>query len=142
MAEETKTNPEGRDINREGRYVQKVTTEDVLDLFDEVRGPVLVASDIADAYDCSPETARRRLRDLAADRKVEKREARNKILWWRTDDTDTDMDSEDSDVLAGLDPDVVFKRLSNELNEPITVGDTVYEDGDEHPARAENYGDS
>ena len=80
------TNTEGRSIDEGGRYTTEVTSEAVYELFDEVRGPVLTAGDVSDAFDCSPETARRRLRDLEADGRIDSREARRRIFWWRTDD--------------------------------------------------------
>lgn len=39
----------------------EVTPEAVLGLFDEIRGSVVTAGDVADAFNCSTETARRKL---------------------------------------------------------------------------------
>ena len=80
------TNTEGRSIDEGGRYTTEVTPDAVLDLFDEIRGPVVTAGDVADAFDCSAETARRKLRKLEADGRVDSRESRRRIFWWRTGD--------------------------------------------------------
>ena len=129
--EERRINEAGRDMDSEGRFVKKYDKEDVMKVFDMVEGPVITAGDVAEAYDSGAETARRRLRELHADGRIEKREARKRILWWRTDE---DEDSPDvADVLAGNDPETILRLLSLNLGEAITVGDTVYEAGDKHP---------
>jgi hypothetical protein len=128
--EEQRTNKAGRDMDGEGRFVKKFDKEDVMDVFDMVEGPVIVAGDVAEAYDSGAETARRRLRELHADGRVKKRKARKRVLWWRADE---DKDSPDvADVLAGNDSETLLKLLSLNLGEAITVGDTVYENGDTH----------
>lgn len=128
--EETRTNKAGRDMDSEGRFVKKFDKEDVMKVFDMVEGPVIVAGDVAEAYDSGAETARRRLRELHADGRVGKRKARKRVLWWRTEDEDS---PDVADVLAGNDPETILKLLSLNLGEPITVGDTVYESGSKHP---------
>lgn len=128
--DEARTNKAGRDMDSEGRFVQKFDKEDVMKVFDMVEGPTIVAGDVADAYDSGAETARRRLRELYADGRVDKRKARKRVLWWRVDE---DEDSPDvADVLADNDPEMLFKLLSLNLGERITVADTVYENGDAH----------
>lgn len=126
--DDTRTNKAGREMNEEGRFVQKFDKEDVMKVFDMVEGPAIVAGDVAEAYDSGAETARRRLRELYADGRVEKRKARKRVLWWRADEDSPDV----ADVLAGNDPETILKLLSLNLGEAITVGDTVYEDGDTH----------
>jgi predicted ArsR family transcriptional regulator len=123
---ETRTNKEGREMDQEGRYKQKMTADEVYDVFDTVRGPVITAGDVADAFDTSTETARRRLRELYNDDRVEQRETRKRVLWWRTGDGDA------VDLLMGNDPETLLKMVSREINDAITVGDTVYENGDTH----------
>jgi predicted ArsR family transcriptional regulator len=123
---ETRTNEAGREMNQEGRYKQKMTADEVYDVFDTVRGPVITAGDVADAFDTSTETARRRLRELYNDDRVEQRETRKRVLWWRTGDGDA------VDLLMGNDPETLLKMVSREIDDAITVGDTVYENGDTH----------
>ncbi len=124
---ETRTNVEGREMDREGRYKQKMTADEVYHVFDTVRGPVITAGDVADAFDTSTETARRRLRELYNDGRVEQRETRKRVLWWRTGDGDA------VDLLMGNDPETILKLVSREIDDAITVGDTIYENGDTHP---------
>lgn len=124
---ETRTNAEGREMNQEGRYKQKMTANEVYDVFDTVRGPVITAGDVADAFGTSTETARRRLRELYNDDRVEQRETRKRVLWWRSGDGDA------VDLLLGNDSETILKLVSREIDEAITVGDTVYENGDKHP---------
>ena len=64
----------------------EMTPDAMFDLFDEIRDPVLMAGDVADASDCSPKTARRKLRELEADSRVDSRESRRRIFWWWTVD--------------------------------------------------------
>lgn len=129
MAEDDRTNEEGRSVDREGRYQQKMTADEVYDVFDTVRGPVITAGDVADAFDCSAETARRRLRELHRNGRVENRETRKRVLWWRSGDEDA------FDLLMGNDPETLLKMISREIDDSITVGDTVYENGEQHPAK-------
>ena len=126
--EERRTNKAGRDMDSEGRFVKKFDKEDVMDVFDMVEGPVITAGDVAEAYDSGAETARRRLRELYADGRVDKRKARKRVLWWRVDEDAPDV----ADVLAGNDPETILKLLSLNLGEAIAVGDTVYENGSKH----------
>jgi predicted ArsR family transcriptional regulator len=123
---ETRTNEAGRKMNQEGRYKQKMTADEVYEVFDTVRGPVITAGDVADAFGTSTETARRRLRELYNDDRVEQRETRKRVLWWRTGDGDA------VDLLMGNDPETLLKMVSREIDDAITVGDTVYENGDTH----------
>jgi predicted ArsR family transcriptional regulator len=124
---ETRTNEAGREMNQEGRYKQKMTADEVYEVFDTVRGPVITAGDVADAFGTSTETARRRLRELYNDDRVEQRETRKRVLWWRSGDGDA------VDLLLGNDSKTILKLVSREIDEAITVGDTVYENGDKHP---------
>jgi predicted ArsR family transcriptional regulator len=108
-----------RDRGAGGEFVPEVSLEDVLGVFEQVRGPVVVTGDVMDALDCGRETARQKLTRLADQGRVERRKKGRTIVWWRSDDV--------------VDPASTFTRLSRELDEAIVVGDTVYEDGDQHP---------
>jgi predicted ArsR family transcriptional regulator len=129
MAEdgETRTNKEGREMDQEGRFKKKMTADEVYEVFDTVRGPVITAGDVAEVFDTGTETARRRLRQLNEDGRVEKRETRKRVLWWRSGDGDA------VDLLLGNDPETILKLVSREIDEAIAVGDTVYENGSTHP---------
>ena len=111
----------GKQRGGTGRYVETTTLDDVLGVFNAVRGPIVTSADIADALDCSPDTARRKLRELHREGRVAHRETAGRVVWWLSADETPD------------DPETRLKRLSAELDEPITVGKTVYEGGDSHP---------
>lgn len=116
-------------MDSEGRFVKKFDKEDTMKVFDMVDGPVITAGDVAEAYDSGAETARRRLRELHADGRVNKRKARKRVLWWRTADEGS---PDVADVLADNEPETILKLLSLKLDETITVGETVYESGIKH----------
>lgn len=69
-----------------GEYVETVPLDDVLNLFEEVRGPAITSSDVAEAFDCTTEAARQKLRRLYDRGFVERRESGRTVLWWRSDD--------------------------------------------------------
>jgi CTP-dependent riboflavin kinase len=84
-----------REHGKTGDFVETVTLDDVFDVFDAVRGPVVTSADVADALDCSRDTARRKLTDLHREERVARRKTAGRIIWWRTDDAAADM-SEDA----------------------------------------------
>lgn len=108
-----------REHDDSGDFIETVTPENVLDVFDQIRGPVVTSGDVAEACDCTRETARRKLKVLHEQGRVDRRKTAGRIVWWCTDDV--------------IDPASTLKQLSQQLAEPIVVGDTVYEDGDQHP---------
>jgi len=75
-----------REREESGRYTETVTAADVLGVFASVRGPVVTSGDVADALDCSRETARRKLRGLEDRGRVDGRETAGRVVWWRLDD--------------------------------------------------------
>jgi hypothetical protein len=81
--------PKHRDMARErdesGQYVETVGPDDVLDVFDHVRGPAITSSDVADALNCTTEAARQKLTRLHEEGKVNKRKSGRTVLYWRTD---------------------------------------------------------
>lgn len=73
-----------------GRYVETTTPNAVLGVFAEVRGPVVTSADVADALDCSRDTARRKLTELHRKCEVERRETAGRVVWWMSDDLGRD----------------------------------------------------
>jgi len=65
-----------------GRYTETVTLEDVLGVFETVDGPVVTSGDVADALECSRETARRKLRTIEAQGRVASRKTAGRVVWW------------------------------------------------------------
>lgn len=63
----------GRERDADGRYVEEVTTNDVLSVFDRVEIPVLTASEVAGELDCSRPAAYNKLETLVGNDKLYKK---------------------------------------------------------------------
>lgn len=73
-----------------GTFVETVSLEDVLGVFDAVDGPVILSADVADALGCSRETARRKLQTLHDRGDLARRKVSRRVIYWdpnRTADT-------------------------------------------------------
>jgi predicted nucleotidyltransferase len=68
-----------------GEYVERVTLDAVLSVFETVEGPVVTSADVADVLDCSRETARRKLSQLVERGRVSRRTTAGRVVWWLTD---------------------------------------------------------
>ena len=112
-----------REWTDDGQYAEMYSAEAVYELIQQAPRQVVTTADVTEAMGCTRATARRKLRDLAIEGKVEKRQPSGRIVLWYLTEDDTD---------------ATLKRLSNELGEAITVGDTVYEAGDKHPVDTES----
>jgi predicted ArsR family transcriptional regulator len=121
-----------REWNEQGEYAEMYSTEEAYDILASLPKQVGIASDIADALGCSTLTARNKLQELRYERKVEKRDTGGRtVLWYIPDETDEENADDDADETE--DTDMALKRLSREIEGPITTADgTVYEDGDKH----------
>lgn len=86
-----------RERDDAGRYSDSVTLDDVLGVFEAVDGPVVTSGDVADALDCSRETARRKLRALEDRARVASRKTAGRVVWWRVDTgaVTTEFDADD-----------------------------------------------
>ncbi|MCU4742786.1 hypothetical protein [Natronoglomus mannanivorans] len=82
-----------------GRYTETVTLDSVLGVFETVDGPIVTSGDVAEALDCSRETARRKLRSLEEQDHVASRKTAGRVVWWIVDDQDR---------TRGVDPDDPF----------------------------------
>jgi hypothetical protein len=104
-----------------GRYTETVTLDDVLAVFDAVEGPVVTSGDVAEALDCSRETARRKLRALEDRERVASRKTAGRVVWWRVDA---------SGVVHRVDPDDPFWTFepgaSGESDVSERVDDVLY----------------
>lgn len=66
-----------------GEYVESVSTDMVLKAIDVSSYPVVTVRDVADALDCSGETARRKLNQLHDEGEVERRKVgATAVVWW------------------------------------------------------------
>jgi len=76
-----------RERSDSGTFVETVSLEDVLGVFDAVRGPVITSSDVAEELDCTTEAARQKLRRLYDQGEVDKRKTGRVVVWWHTGGT-------------------------------------------------------
>ncbi|WP_435079649.1 hypothetical protein [Halococcus sp. AFM35] len=119
-----------REWNEQGEYAEMYSTEEAYDILASLPKQVGIASDISDALGCSTLTARNKLQELRFERKVEKRDTGGRTVLWYIPDED---DKESADANETADTDMALKRLSREIDGPITLADgTVYENGDKH----------
>jgi hypothetical protein len=115
-----------RDRGEGGEYSTEITLDRVLGVVEESEWPVVTTADVVNALGCSREIARQKLLRLSDQGRIDARKAGRQRLWWLPALTDMAVDS----------PERRLQRLSWELDEAIVVGDTVYEDGDQHPLSA------
>lgn len=69
-----------------GEFVEAITLDDVRGVFESVEGPIVTSGDIADALDCTTQTARRKLKQLREQGVVGSRLAGRTTVWWLTDE--------------------------------------------------------
>lgn len=79
-----------RERDETGRYVESATLEDVLALFDEIEGPAITSSDVADRFDITTEAARQKLTRLVDRGELGSRKSGRTTLYWRLDGSDGD----------------------------------------------------
>lgn len=74
-----------RERTESGQFVETVTLEGVLGVFDRVDGPVITSSDVAGELGCTTEAARQKLRRLYDRGEVGKRKTGRTVVYWRAD---------------------------------------------------------
>jgi predicted ArsR family transcriptional regulator len=79
-----------RDRGESGEFTERVTLEDVIGVFDVVEGPAITSADVAESLDCTTETARRKLKELHKQERVDSRKTAGRVIWWRTFTEDDD----------------------------------------------------
>ena len=62
-----------------------ISLDKVLNVFDTVRGPVVTSADVAEAFDCTTETARRKLKRLRKRGTIDGRKAAGEGIYWRVE---------------------------------------------------------
>lgn len=93
-----------REREDSGRYAETVTPEDVLGVFGRVEGPVVTSGDVADALDCSRETARRKLQRLEARGRIASRKTAGRVVWWIVAGSEPPRDVDPDDPFWEFDP--------------------------------------
>lgn len=68
-----------------GEFAEAVTLDDVRGVFERVEGPIATSADVADALNCTTQTARRKLKQLRDEGVVASRLAGRTTVWWLTD---------------------------------------------------------
>lgn len=114
-----------RERDDAGRYSDSVTLEGVLGVFESVDGPVVTSGDIADALDCSRETARRKLRTLEDQARLASRKTAGRVVWWRVDTGEVTTDFDADDPLFAGDP---LLAPENPVDE-TAIDDVLYGEG-------------
>ena len=73
-----------RERDESGKYTEQVTLGDVLSVFDEADLPVLTASEVAEALDCSRPSAYNKLEELVERGEIHKKKvgARAAVYIW------------------------------------------------------------
>lgn len=113
-----------REREDSGTFGETVGLDDVLDVFDDTRGPVITSSDVAAQLGCTTDVGREMLRRLYNRGEVDKRETGGVVVWWRSDwvnvNTNTALVNDDS-----LDDDREFtERETLDLPDPSDDDDS------------------
>lgn len=86
-----------------GQFIESVTHEAILEVFDHVEGPVITSADVAEILDCSSDVARNKLGELYEEGRLDRRKTAGRIIYWRPEDSDQPAINPD-DEFWGLDP--------------------------------------
>lgn len=71
-----------RKRNEDGSYAQEITHSDITAAMREHAPHDMTTAEIAEACECSTQTARRRLKDLEDRNQVASRTTSDVVLWW------------------------------------------------------------
>ena len=71
--------------NDRGQYVETVTDEDILALLEQLPGPVITTTDVAETFDMTTEGARRKLNDLCEAGVLDRRKSGQTRVYWQID---------------------------------------------------------
>lgn len=111
-----------RTRDNSGKFVETLTPERVLAVMKEVDAPIATARDVADALDCTPEGATKKLKQLREQGRVDRRKVGGRaVVWWLTNPEKT------LDTAGEHDPSAPFfagEPFDEEQGEPIDVADT------------------
>lgn len=105
-----------RDRSSGGAFTTEISLDRVLGVFETVDSPIITSRMVKDELECSQESARSKLIRLHDQGRVGRRKVGQTNVFWRTKS-----------------PESRLKQLSEELNERIIVGDSIYEHGEQFP---------
>lgn len=104
-----------------GRYTETISLAAVLGVFETVDGPVVTSGDVAEALDCSRETARRKLRALEEQGRIASRKTAGRVVWWTVETEVSPHGVEPDDPFWEFDP-----GASGESDVSESVDDILY----------------
>jgi len=105
-----------RERSDAGTFVETVTLEAVRGVFDEVQGPVITSSDVADALGCTTEAARQKLRRLVDLGELGRRKTGRIVIYWRIDEKGESRRESDPAGSIGGSPETTLDTESDELD--------------------------
>jgi len=112
-----------------GTFVETVTLEAVLGVFEAVRGPVITSSDVAEQLDCTTEAARQKLTQLYERGDLDRRKTGRTVVWWLDDpsaSTGADETTDERREKAGSDQSTADSKSGDEdKSEESTSGEPV-----------------
>ncbi|WP_275738572.1 HTH domain-containing protein [Halorhabdus sp. SVX81] len=111
-----------RERGDSGRYTRTVTLDDVIGVFETVDGPVVTSGDVAEALECSRETARRKLGSLKEQGRIASRKTAGRVVWWRIDSPEEGAEIDDDDPFWELEPGTSGERDVSENADEILYG--------------------
>lgn len=112
-----------RERSDTGRYTETVTLDDVLSVFEEVEGPVVTSGDVAETFDCSRETARRKLRTLEEQDDVASRKTAGRVVWWTVDKHDRVQGVDPDDPVWDFEPGASGEADLSEMVDEVLYGE-------------------
>lgn len=91
----------GRERNEQGRYVETVSPDTVLEVIQHAADPIVTAKEVGEKLDCTSEAARQKLLRLQDQGTVARRKVgAGAVVWWLVDEdqstTPTEFDVDDS----------------------------------------------
>jgi hypothetical protein len=107
-----------------GRYAETVTPEDVFGVFETVDGPVVTSGDVAEALDCSRDTARRKLAVLEDRGRVASRETAGRVVWWLVESREMPNQVDPDDPFWELEPGASGETAVSESVDEVLYGGT------------------
>lgn len=113
-----------REREESGRYTETVTLDAVLGIFEDVAGPVVTSGDVAEALDCSRETARRKLRSLEEQGRVAGRKTAGRVVWWIVDSQEPPSGINPDDPFWELEPGASGEHDVSERVDEVLYGDS------------------
>jgi response regulator of citrate/malate metabolism len=77
----------GRERDEDGQYIEQITVESVLSVFESAEIPVLTATEVAEAVNCSRPSAYNKLEQLKKQGKLHKKKVGGRaVVYIRLDD--------------------------------------------------------